>query len=401
MSNPLAVATVTAALVTLVQSAVDALGLTPGPLVSASSLADSGDHGRVSVHLYRVSRHDALSNEPLPLRSSDGALRARPTVALDLHYLVCFRADTDLDAQSMLAVSAVTLEANPRLDPDLLALTEADHPQVVGNDLGDGPAWVRWTSDSLSVDELTKLWALYSAGEFGLSLAVSAGPVLVEAAAVPSVGLPVQAIGLGARPFSSLRLDAVGGPDGPGAPVRAASPMPALDLHGAGFRPGAGSTTVVVLDGAEVSPTAIDDAQVAVPGTGLLPGSHRVQVRTYGPPLDPDLSATPTVATSETRAVLVVPTLAAVAHAGDTVTATVQPSLSAGRRVRLLMDPAAGGVSVAVPADSLPAAGTTTPMFDVADVDAGTYRLTLEVDGVRSIPALDGSGHYVHLEVTV
>ena len=344
MSNPLAVATVTAALVTLVQSAVDALGLTPGPLVSASSLADSGDHGRVSVHLYRVSRHDALSNEPLPLRSSDGALRARPTVALDLHYLVCFRADTDLDAQSMLAVSAVTLEANPRLDPDLLALTEADHPQVVGNDLGDGPAWVRWTSDSLSVDELTKLWALYSAGEFGLSLAVSPGRCWSRRRPCPRSGCRSGRSGWARDRSPRCGSTQSAGPTDP-PPRRARVPHAGSRPARCGVPPRGGSTTVVVLDGAEVSPTATD-AQVAVPGTGLLPGSHRVQVRTYGPPLDPDLSATPTVATSETRAVLVVPTLAAVAHAGDTVTATVQPSLSAGRRVRLLMDPTAGGVSV-------------------------------------------------------
>ena len=113
------------------------------------------------------------------------------------------------------------------------------------------------------------------------------------------------------------------------------------------------------------------------------------------------MSPTPTTLTSETRAIVVVPTLSAAALAGTTVTATVQPSLAPPRRVRLLMDPTGGGASVAVPAAALPGGGTTNPTLDVTDVDPGTYRLTLEVDGIRSIPTLDGSGHYVNLEVTV
>ncbi len=399
MSNHLAVPTVTAALVTLVQAAVDTVGLTPGPVVSAGTLEDSGTHGRVSVHLYRVSRHESLSNEMLPVRTSHGAMRARPTVCMDLHYLVCFRGDSELDAQSMMAAAAVAIEADSGVGPELMTLTEADHPEVVGNDLREAPVAVRLGAEAMSVDELTKMWALYPAGSFGLTLAVSAGPVLVEAVAVPSAGLPVAAIGLGARPFSPLRLDAVGGPLGPGSPVRAASPMPALELFGAGFAPGAGVTTVVVLDGAEVAPATVDDARITVPATGLMPGHHRVQVRTSGPPLDAALSTTPTVTTSETRVALVVPTLVSATKAGTTVDTVVRPSLSSAQRVRLLLDPVAGGPSVASDPTGLGAGATPNVGFEVAGIAAGVYRLTLEVDGIRSIPELDAQGHYVNVEV--
>jgi hypothetical protein len=401
MSNSMAVPTVTAALVTLVQAAVDTLGLAPGPVVSARNLEDAGDHSRVTVHLYRVSRNESLTNEVLPVRAGNGALRARPTVALDLHYLLCFRGDSDLDAQQMMAASAVTIEADPDVGPELLDRTEADHPEVVGNDLRDAPVRPRWCADALSVDELTKLWALYPAGSFGITLAVAAGPVLVEAGAVPTVGLPVRALALGAQPLAGLRLESVGGPGGPGAQVRSGAPMPDLDLYGVGFVARAGETVSVLLDGTEQAPTAGDDAHLVVPSTGLRPGPHRVQVRRTGPPLDPALSTTPTVTLSETRIVMVVPTLAAAAKAGDQVDTTVQPRVSRADRVRLLMDPDGGGASVAVAVRQVPAAGTTTPSFDVSDVPPGQYRLTLEVNGVRSIPAVDAAGHYTQLEVTV
>ncbi len=404
MSNPLAVPTVTAALVTLVQAAVDTLGLTPGPVVSVRNLEDVGDNGRVSVHLYRVSRHEFLSNEMLPVRSGDGGLRARPTVALDLHYLVCFRGDGELDAQQMLAVSAVTLEANPDVSPALLTLMEADPGNValLGNDLRDSPVRAHWCADSLGVDELTKIWALYPAGSYAITLAVRAGPVLVEAAAVPAAGLPVQALALGARPLAALRLDSVGGPGGPGSQVRAGAPMPDLDLRGAGFATREGETVLAVVDGVEVAPTDADDTHLVVPGSGLAPGPHRVQVRRSGPPLDPALSTTRTSVTSEVRVVMVVPTLVSATKVANRVDTTVHPAVSSAERVRLLMDPVAGGGSVAAsPAPALPAGGTSSPSFDVSDVPAGTYRLTLEVNGVRSIPALDASGHYVHLEVTM
>lgn len=404
MSNPLAVPVVTASLVTLVQAAVDTLGLTPGPVVSVRSLEDSGDNGRVSVHLYRVSRHEFLSNEVLPVRSGDGGLRARPTVALDLHYLLCFRAEGELDAQQMLAVSAVTLEANPEVSPTLLTLMEAEpvNAPLLGNDLRDSPVRTRWCADSLGVDELTKLWALYPAGSYAITLAVRAGPVLVEAAAVPAAGHPVQALALGARPLAALRLDSVGGPGGPGSQVRAGTPMPDLDLHGAGFAAHEGETVVAVVDGVEVAPTHADDTHLVVPGTGLVPGPHRVQVRRSGPPLDAALSTTRTTVTSEVRVAMVVPTLDSAAKAANRVNTSVHPPVSRAERVRLLMDPVGGGGSVAAaPAPALPVGGTATPSFDLTDVPPGTYRLTLEVNGVRSIPELDSGGHYVHVEVTV
>ncbi|GAB2756749.1 hypothetical protein GCM10027020_06140 [Nocardioides salsibiostraticola] len=399
MSNPLAVPTVSAALVTLIQGAVDTVGLTPGPRVSAGSLEDTGDNARVSVHLYRVSRDEHASNRDLPTRSAAGDLRSRPTVALNLHFLLCFRGDSDFDAQTMLAVAAVTLEANAHLSAQLLTLTEADHPEVAGHDLDEAPFPVRWGADSLSVDELTKMWALYPAGSFGLTLAVQAGPVLVEAAAVPTSGPPVQAFALGAYPMTALRLDSVGGPQGPGAQVRAETPMPDLTLRGAGFTAADDETVVVLIDGVEFTASDGGATHLTVSAPSLLPGAHRVQVRKWGPPIDSDLSGTPTTVISENRVVMVVPTLVDATASSTTITTDVRPALTSDERVRLLLDPVSGGPSVALVPTGLTGTAVSIVAFSAAEVASGPYRLTLEVNGVRSIPALDAAGHYIQQEV--
>jgi hypothetical protein len=398
MSNPLAVPTVTAALTALVQAAVDTVGLNPGPRASIGTLEDVGDHNRVTVHLYRVSRNAAIANEDLPVRSSGGNLRTKPTVALDLHYLLCFRGDSELNAQTMMGATAVAIETNPAVSPELIQSAETDHAELADNDLREART-IRLCADTLSVDELTRLWALYPVGTYGLTLAVVAGPVEVEAAVVPATGIPVSAIALGTAPLVPLRLDSVGAAGAPGAPVRAAAPMPDVELFGTGLAARAGETVDVLVDSVPVAPTGGDDTRLIVPGTALMPGSRRFQVRRTGPPIDATLSSTRTSHVSEPRLLNVLPTLGAVVKNGTVLDAPLIPRVSRANRVRLLLDSASGNGSFAVDAQGLPAAPTGTVHFDVADVPAGTYRLTLEVDGARSLAPLDATGRYVQPEV--
>ena len=252
MSNAQAPATVTAAITTLVQMAVDHAGITPGPVVSPGSLEDVGDNARVSVHLYRVSRNAALSEapgcRPAPAR---GDLR-RPAHRWRSTCTTCsaFRGNDDFEAQTMLAITAATLATTTTISEELLERTEDDHEEVLGNDLREAPERVRICPEELGLDDLNRVWSLYSSGAFVPTLALLAGPVLVESSAVPGSGLPVLRYGLRAAPLAAPRLDAVAGPLGPGAPVRAADPMPDLHLRGAALGARAGETVEVLVDGA-------------------------------------------------------------------------------------------------------------------------------------------------------
>jgi hypothetical protein len=418
MSNALAVPAVTAALTSIVQNAVDRLGINPGPVVAPGPLDDAGDNARVGVHLYRVTRNADLANADLPTRSGSGQLRARPQAAIDLHYLFTFRGNSEWESQQLLATTAAALHSVTSLSAARLAQAEVDHGEIGGNDLADADEPVRICADSLSIDEITRFWALFAPGSFSVTLGISAGPVLVDADGDVGAGLPVRRVGLGVRTFDGPRLDSVAGPDGIGAPVQAASPMPDLTLRGAGLSKRPGETVEVLLDGvAAAAIVAVDDTEITVTSPELLPGRHRVQVRRLGPPLEPS-STTPTAQVSDAVDVIVVPTLGTLAkstHAGSaahlrsgTVTADLVPAVDHTHRVRLLLDiavpdpnqppPTAVVLGVDIPDD-----GNThgTLVFPVTDAHEGQYRVTLEIDGVRSIPPLDVNGAYVLPVVTL
>lgn len=405
MSTALAVPAVTAALTTIVQAAVDRLDLTPRPVVAAGPLDATGEHSRVGVHMYRVTRNATLSTMDLPTRSASGELRQRARAAVDLHYLLTFRADHEWEAQAMLARATIGLHAMPTITHALLTETEADHPEIAGHGLLDDEP-VQVTPDPLTFDELVRMWTLYSPGLFAITLAVVAGPVLIDADTEPGAILPVRQVTIGVRTPDTPRLDSVAGPEGVGAPVRATTPMPDLDVLGARLT----DPVEVVLDGSVIPHTAVDSGRLVFSPPALRPGRHTVRVRRFGAPADPALSTTPSVAASEPLAVLVIPVLVSAAAtttpgttAGlrtGTVNAVVSP-VSPDQRVRLLLDSPIGALVLTVDWPDTGAPPFTSVKFPVTDAPAGAYRVTLEVDGTRSLPALDSSGRYVLTVVTL
>src|SRR5882762_6069982 len=99
MSNALAIATVTEALLHILTPAVSAI---VGGSVTATRPDDTAQLPPVGVNifLYQVSPNPSIRNADLPTRRGDGTPLRRPQVALDLHYLLTFYgSDTTLDQQ--------------------------------------------------------------------------------------------------------------------------------------------------------------------------------------------------------------------------------------------------------------------------------------------------------------
>lgn len=421
MSNALAVPTVTASITTLLQARLAAASQefgTPVPLVAPGPLDDGGAGDttpRVGVHLYRVSRNAARCNEDLPTRTGEGTLRSRPRAALDLHYLLSFRGDGQnlYLADQMLAVCAATLHATTDLAPELIAQATADHREIRGNDLARADERVRITPEAPTLDEVSKLWALYQPGVFTVTLAFVAGPVLVEFDEVPHTVLPVRHVASGARPFSSPRLDSVAGPEGVGAPVRSTSGPWDLRLLGAGLSALPGETLQVLLDGVALpsgSVTVVDSGHLTVRLSGPAPGRHTIQVERLTAPLDPALSSTRPALASDVLPFVVLPTLVTV-HAtpasggGDysgTLTIDFLPAIATPQRARLLLDRTQPDTTVALALDvTLGSSPVTSADIHLTHEPRGTYRVTFEVDGARSLPPLDAQGRYVPQEVTL
>jgi len=139
MSNFLAIATVTAALQTMLQAAVGddvpgATATTVRPDGSDNGLPDPG----VNIYLYQVTPNTAWRNADLSTRTSDGRLVRRPRVALDLHYLLTFYGNEGtLEPQRVLGSVARTLHGQPVLSRDVIESTVTSIVHLVGSDLAE------------------------------------------------------------------------------------------------------------------------------------------------------------------------------------------------------------------------------------------------------------------------
>jgi len=412
MSNTIAIPAVTASIVAIVQARMNAAGLVATPSVAPGTL-DSGSAPCVAVHLYRVERNGYRDNEQLATRASDGQLRQTPRAALDLHYLLAFHGTDEYETHRLMAIAAAGLAATPDISRALVASVGSTYVGAAGNDLADADELVRVTPESISVDEISRLWALYQPDTFRPTLGYSAGPVIVDADETPGTVLPVAGFALGARPLSSPRLDAVAGPDGPGAPITASAAAISLSLLGAALAPRPGEALEVLIDGVSITPVNVtSDSELTVQLPSQRPGVHRVQVLRLGAPIAPALSMTRPPTSSATVNFTILPKLVSISapgptHAGGlssgTLTVDVEPALDHSNRIRILLDSQTLNppIAVAIPFNAPAGPATTTLHVPFSGVAIDSYRVTLEVEGVRSIPALDSSHHYQLLVVAL
>lgn len=189
MSNALAITTVTRALALVIEKA--AAKVLNGVSV-VTSRPDAGGQGGRKIHLflYQVQPDATQRNNDLVSRSAGGELRQRPTVALHLHYLLTFLGDdTAAEAHTMLGAVARELHARPILSkPIIQSVSNGD---LAKSNLAQAIDVVRVTPLSMSLDELSKIWLMFSQIPYSLSVAYEARVVLIEADETPLPVLPV------------------------------------------------------------------------------------------------------------------------------------------------------------------------------------------------------------------
>ena len=212
MSNALAIATVTAALgqivVNAARSAVPGVGLATGRPEEGST---SSVH-RVHVYLYQVNPNGALRNLDLPTRDGDGGLVARPSAALDLHYLIAFYGDAgDLEGERMLGAVVRDLHTHALLTRDDIQAVVTGSGILGTSDLADAVERVRFTPLALSLEEMSKLWSVFFQTRHAMSVAYQASVVTIEPDLPYRAPLPVLRRGVDNRgvttvlgPFPSL-----------------------------------------------------------------------------------------------------------------------------------------------------------------------------------------------------
>lgn len=403
MSNHLAVAMVTETLRRKLQGAL--VSKVPGVNVTTQR-PDGPAPGpnptpRVNVFLYQASPNPAWRNHDLPARRGDGSVAAKPTAALDLHYLLSFYGDeAQFVPQRLLAATTSLLHAEPTLTRDLIAATHeaigaADAGHVLlGSDLAEQSEPVRVAPLALNLEELSKLWSVFFQTPYALSSAYQASVVLVEAEATPRPALPVQARQVKVVPVARPRIERVLsrlGPAGQAQPNQSIHPGHQLVLQGTALR---GEVTRVRCGDAIATVDDATDREVAVTlsnppfGIPLRAGVQAVQVvhdvefDTAG---DPHRGAA-----SGVVAVAISPTVTTGSATATVLTVGVAPVVGARQRVRVRLnqntatDPAA--FAIELPARTADGATLTVP---IADVPAGQYFLRVEVDGAESPLDLD------------
>ena len=190
MSNPLAIAAVTATLRDMIAAGIaeDAslagAQVTTQPPDAARDAADSV----INVFLYQSMPSAAWRNLPYPDQGAHVGNRLFAPLALDLYYLITVfnRDNNDLISQRMLGYAMRILHEYPMLNRDMIQSSLPD------NDLYRQIERVRITHHPATVDELSKIWSSLQS-EYRMSVVYQVSVILIELSETEPSALPVLA----------------------------------------------------------------------------------------------------------------------------------------------------------------------------------------------------------------
>ncbi|MFL6216664.1 MAG: DUF4255 domain-containing protein [Blastocatellia bacterium] len=209
MSKSQAIAAVTSMLAHIVGVSTGAdvkLGRPPAPDNNESQTR------KVQLFLYQVTPNAAWRNMDLPTRDS-GSQRVlqRPQAALDLHYLFSFYGNEELlEPQLMMGQAVRDLHARAVLSHDRILgliddIASNDRKAIIrDSEIAQSVEAVRLSPSVLSLDDMYKLWSVFSQTPYVLSVAYLATVVLIEAEETLRPALPVLQRGKDDRGVETL-----------------------------------------------------------------------------------------------------------------------------------------------------------------------------------------------------
>jgi len=199
MSDYRAIATVTAVIRDILINSQDAIG--SNATVKTSSPANlkepANDADILNLFLYQVNANTVCHSLGLPARNQNGKLMIKPQLALDLHYLLTAASKNELKAQLMLSSAMMALQENAIIPRNKIRNTlslaeEADEKFLFGSNIADQFESLKISLQSISTEELTKLWSSFFQTGYRLSIAYHVSMVLLESTLEPAPSLPVS-----------------------------------------------------------------------------------------------------------------------------------------------------------------------------------------------------------------
>jgi hypothetical protein len=151
-----------------------------------STARNNGNGEQINIFLYSTYSNTAFSNAPLPVGVRNGE-HAYPPLPLVLKYLITAYGadDDDISGQQLMGQAMSLLHDHPLLGPsDFVGITPDSnlHQQIER---------VRITPDTLSLDDMSKLWASFQSAEYRLSTGYEVSVVLIESTRAGRAPLPV------------------------------------------------------------------------------------------------------------------------------------------------------------------------------------------------------------------
>ena len=414
MSNFRAVATVTATLaIEILQPA--AAAAVPGAIVTTlrpDSVSGGGaPASRVNLYLYQVTPNAAFRNTDLPTRGSDGQIVERPRVALDLYYLLTFYGDeAQLEPQRLLGSVALAMHAKPVLTRQMIrsTVTNTSFQFLAASNLADEIELVKFTPINLSLEELSKLWAVFFQTQYALSVAYQATVVLIEGDESPQRALPVLQHGVFAVPFRQPTIERIRVQVGANQPIVADLPIVAGSIIVIEGRQLRGEVTQLRIGGSDLLtlPDARDTEIVfklssLTPAGSLRAGIQALQI--VQPLMLGQLPVPHTGIESNVAPLVVRPTITAPIQASATqVTLTVDPVIGSTQRVVLLLNENSTDAPHAYTfVAGSRTADTNSITISISGVKAADYFVRLQIDGAESLLDLNPASKTFGPKVTI
>ncbi|MFZ0062339.1 MAG: Pvc16 family protein [Pyrinomonadaceae bacterium] len=408
MSNHLAIATVTASLAEVLQGVVakDVAGLTVTTTrPDSANAAPAGT--RLNIYLYQVTPNAAWRNSDLPTRADDGRLMQKPRVALDLHYLLTFYGnEAQLEPQRMLGSTVRALHSRPVLTREQIRRTIVS-PQLTFlalSNLAEDIELVKFTPTSLSLEELSKLWAVFFQTQYTLSITYQGTVVLIETDDTAGPTLPVLERNVYTVPFRAPIIEEIKLDSPVAGPI---TPLSTIVIKGRALR----ADVIQIKFGGSKLPAVIptfvadNELKVVVP-PDLRAGIQGLQVQQQflmGSPATPHRGFESNVGPFVLAPSITQPNAPTFAQtsidpntqllSGD-ITVNFTPKITKPQRVKLLLNEfhspttrAPFGHVLAAPRQNGIGANdqeTDTVVFKVKDVAAGDYLVRVQVDGAES-----------------
>lgn len=433
MSNALAIAAVTTVLRDLLNNGVIAhdLAANVGVVKVTSKPPDAINTGpneatQLNLFLYQVTLNQGWRNHGLPSRDDAGARLTNPPLALDLHYLLSAYGGDDFVTEILLGYGMQVLHETPVLTRDAIRAALAPQSPVTGgvlppalqaltaSDLADQVEMIKIVPETLSVEELSKLWAAFQA-HYRTTAAYRVSVVLIESTRSTRSALPVLKHKVYALPMERPTINQVASaavsPDDPR--ITSAS---TLQIQGAGLK---GPVTRVRLEEAFVPDGALTVTDTLISfGLSAAPavraGVRSVQVVHQVLMGEPDPGTPHAGIESNVAAFVLHPTVtvpATVTAASKKIAVGFNPPVGRAQRVTLFLyefnapeGRQARAYSSPAPKDNGivgPAIETASITFAFDGVVLGDYLAYVQVDGAESLLGLSGTGKFATPKVKI